>query len=173
MKKLLALMLVLGITSAANATLYLSVNGNTTVEQYEVESCTTVMIDVYSDNSDPYGCYVGIVDAAGDDCGGAEWTGAYTIYHPGAGGMASVGDEELPNWWFASALGVPPGELVTPGKHFDFEYHCLGAFCDWCYVELWNYDFNEVLDTIAIHQIPEPATMLLLGLGGLLLRRRK
>jgi len=172
MKKLLALMLVLGITSAANATLYLSVNGDTTVEIADVESCTTVMIDVYSDDATPYGCYVGIVDEAGDDCTGGEFTGVYTIY-PAAGKDAAVSDAELPNWWYAEALGYPPGPYTQAGKHFDFQYHCLGAFCEWCFVELWNYDFNEVLDTIAIHQIPEPATMLLLGLGGLLLRRRK
>jgi hypothetical protein len=37
---------------------------------------------------------------------------------------------------------------------------------------LWSQDAEE-LDRIVIHQIPEPATIALLGLGGLLLRRRK
>jgi hypothetical protein len=37
---------------------------------------------------------------------------------------------------------------------------------------LWSQDAEE-LDRIVIHQIPEPATIALLGLGGLMLRRRK
>jgi hypothetical protein len=37
----------------------------------------------------------------------------------------------------------------------------------------WDVTTATSMDTVTIHQIPEPATMLLLGLGSLLLRRRK
>lgn len=35
------------------------------------------------------------------------------------------------------------------------------------------YQAGTILDSIVIHQVPEPATLALLGLGGLFLRRRK
>jgi hypothetical protein len=38
---------------------------------------------------------------------------------------------------------------------------------------MWDYGYANVIDIVTIHQVPEPASMLLLGLGGLLLRRRK
>jgi hypothetical protein len=36
-----------------------------------------------------------------------------------------------------------------------------------------NATTGVIEDTLTIHQIPEPTTIALLGLGGLLLRRRK
>jgi hypothetical protein len=43
-------------------------------------------------------------------------------------------------------------------------------------VQLWatpDGAFWELADTVVIHQIPEPVTMALLGLGGVLLSRRR
>ena len=39
--------------------------------------------------------------------------------------------------------------------------------------ETYYGPIGEVLHTLVIHQIPEPATIVLLGLGGLLLRKRR
>ena len=171
MKKLLALMLVLGITTVANATIELSFNGDTAIESADVCIGGTAWIDIFSDNGETYGCWLGIVDAIGNDSSGGQWTGSYVIY-PEAGSEAGV-TSWGPQWWYAEALGTPSTTPPSPGRHFDFEYECLGPECEWVYVELWDYDLTYVIDTIAIHQTPEPATMLLLGLGGLLLRRRK
>ena len=38
---------------------------------------------------------------------------------------------------------------------------------------LTNVDFDTIFDTVTIHQVPEPMTLGLLGLGGLFLRRRR
>jgi hypothetical protein len=48
-------------------------------------------------------------------------------------------------------------------------FHCLGEGD----VEILLFDGDGIqLDSIIIHQVPEPVTIALLGLGGLLLRRR-
>jgi hypothetical protein len=67
----------------------------------------------------------------------------------------------------ASAFGEVPG-----GKEFDLMYHCSGRGDVTIY--LWDLlDVETPQDTIIVHQVPEPMTITLLGLGGLLLRRRK
>lgn len=169
MKKLLVLMLVLGITSVTNAAIMLSINGDTSIDTIELCEGGTVIIDLFSDaDNTAYGAYVGII--GGED--GGDWTGNYTVY-PIAGGTA-VTDFGItyPGWWYAEAnTNDPDNKPISAGRHFDYEFQCLLAGVD-VTIELEDAAGTPV-DWVYIHQVPEPASMLLLGLGGLLLRRRK
>ena len=64
-----------------------------------------------------------------------------------------------------STLNILDGVLGT------IEFHCEGEGD--VQLLLNDGDTMELLDSLIIHQIPEPMTMALLGLGGLFLRRRK
>jgi len=87
------------------------------------------------------------------------------------GGLATMTDNAveagmlgLQNPFIALQLGGQVGILAD-----DISFHCNGigdvkiAITD---------DDGNVLDTQVIHQVPEPITIALLGLGGLFLRRR-
>ena len=75
--------------------------------------------------------------------------------------------------WFIgdSANDELPDGIVIEGIQYRDEFHPADAV-----IELWSTpDFvNFTLeDTAIVHQIPEPASLALLGLGMLLLGRRK
>ena len=166
MKKLLIFMLVLGIATVANATIMLSVNGDTDIDYIEIDICSTVLIDIHSDNLPP--CYEAWLSIDRPDCG--EWSSGMTIY-PAAGGMATAVDWG-DTWWKLTGAGAPPDEPEA-GKHFEIEYHCTGCYCQEVTIILWDENYTVELDTVTIHQVPEPATIALLGLGGLFLVRRR
>jgi len=192
MKKLLILMLVLGLTSLASAamTLQISVNG----EKNPVDS-QFVVLDV------PSGHLVLDIWTTGPitPAGGAE--GYYALVCRTTGGTITGGIhipakpiDELGVVIYDDAVGggvpgLPEGEngvwggvvLTGLGTYaagdtiFDeIDFHCEGMGD--VIITLYETDFVGApvfMDSVVIHQIPEPATMLLLGLGGLFLRRRK
>ena len=176
MKKLLILMLVLGLASSANAALTLVSSEGDTLDP---DGINLTNIGIWNDVAEPgQGLTTYLAILSSDPAG---WTGAYNIYSPPSLGQGpdhayygvmdiggSIGEVDL----WASDYAVPSADPYGIGVLGDYELLCTGLGD--VVVYLIAQDTTTVLDTITISQIPEPMTIALLGLGGLfLLRRRK
>ena len=181
MKKLLVLMLVLGMASAANAALLISVDGQTDLADTEVTlmPSDTVVIDIWGDGATGTGDFLLGLDVGGPGALNIDdavilYAGSYTyigwLDYAYVAGLVGLQNPMV----MISMTDVPPvGTPKAPleGTLVDgIIFHCDGLGD----VTLSLYDLNlALLDTQVIHQIPEPMTIALLGLGGLFLRRRK
>jgi len=169
MKKLFIVTLVLGMASVTNASL--SIVGPT-----EINEGDTVSIGIA--NTDPV-AYIAYLGFGYVSEGGFEVSGPMYVGPPGW--PPPVGIPPLPPdpiddvIWYELDFGIPPEPFpeFPPGLWVTFDLTCMSAGVD-VYVELLDSDWFTPLDTLIIHQVPEPMTIALLGLGGLLvLRRRK
>jgi hypothetical protein len=182
MKKLLILMLVLGITSVANAAFTLVVDGADVGDAMILVNGGLINIGVHNDtpgdtsDTQQLLSYLIIHNVAA-----GEWTGVHNVYIPPAvtGSTATdlgVGD----HLGTGEMIDVFIGDFSEPGLYFsgvgvlgDFQYKC-NSDIEVAFVELMNGTTGAIEDTLTITQIPEPMTIALLGLGGLfMLRRRK
>jgi hypothetical protein len=190
MKKLLIFVLVLGMASLASAmTLNISVDGivdppDSLITLYPSDYVT---LDIHSSgyhNGPDYDDAVYFALVA--DTGYGTISGGHVCIPPAPGdssiiegvspvdaGMCSEPENGIYGW--IGAL-ITSGSVDTPaGIYFDeIVFHCEGPGD--VVVKLYTTtDFStiDLVDSVVIHQIPEPATIALLGLGGLLLRRRK
>jgi hypothetical protein len=176
MKKLLIFMLVLGMASWANAALSVYISGPNTLSENEVGDYTVTYsgatiasadVDIVSDEGlQPYGIGGGVILTTNRDS-------AYDI----VGINSSSGNYEIS---MANGL-TPPTDLGSP--LFSFQYTApsvapldgkvILSLIENSFFDLdWNLIEGTVMPTLEV-TIPEPATIALLGLGGLLLRRRK
>ena len=170
MKKLLTLMLVLCIASSANA-LLLGLDPSGAADALP----GLYDLDVVSDSDDaPYERFLVISDNTYGDIASIAILG-------NAGANAKVEDYGAfggyAGAWLVNAVDMDPepdpAADVLAGIQFrasvDFTGSAVGQNL---LIELVDGNLN-VLDSKTYSGIPEPATMLLLGLGGLFLRRRK
>ena len=191
MKKLLMLLLILGLTSALQAgTAVLVVNAGSTVA-----AGNTIQIDLVAD-FDCIGFEMGLVgssDTAGTTSGSPGYNGpvssnvglidaGYTINSTqggygllfdaaaGGGGSAVTAgniiasfDYNIPSGWTGSAFSI---EMMPTTTAYTDGYGTPYASAGVSYA-------SDATGSYPITGLPEPMTIALLGLGGLFLRRRK
>jgi hypothetical protein len=192
MKKLLVVLMVLSMVSMANAALTINVDGlNPEDSVVNLLPSQTAMISLTGDGLTPGPTDLYLVSQGlGTISGGvriypgsmSEGPRAATEPELASLGAAGIQTSNALFMLFADG-GDPPAPLA--GLLVDeVLFHCDGQPGDvtlsllnltWVYnEETEGYDpVVTVYDTQVIHQIPEPFTMALLGLGGLFLRRRK
>jgi hypothetical protein len=203
MKKFLILMLVLGLASAANAvivgsyTLQVAPNAvgpYSAVVDSELYLMPSDYLWIGVHNSIPGVAgasqkdtfYLGIVQPVIGPAN-TTWTGNWIVFKPPlvAGAPVPVnerygidtayddrGNAIRADWWQLNLTDGIPNTNQGIGILDAKELHCeFGPSDD--VIVLMNATSGVIEDTIVIHQIPEPATIALLGLGGLLLKRRR
>ena len=193
MKKLIVLVLVLSMATIANAGLQISVGGqiNPPDTQISLLPSETVMIDIHGDGQTPgpYSLFL-LTKGAGNMSGGGIVMSPILAISEFVWHNNDVFTAMLTANGFATtnAVYVNAVSALTPIPNYegrivdDIVFHCdavgevtlMLIHLD----QVENPDTGDMenvwttLDTQVIHQIPEPMTMVLLGLGGLFLRRR-
>ena len=165
MRKLLILFLVLGLASAANATL-IKVDG-LEGDSFEVDTQTTITV-VSEDTSSWLGYLiieeggagslenVAVLDAAGD-------LGAASPYTEAGWGTG---------FELSAAMGPTADPPIAVGDQFSLDY--IGSIGDTATISLFvDPEYTIPVASVNVTVVPEPMTIVLLGLGGLFLRRRR
>jgi len=165
MRKLLMLFLVLGLASAANATL-IKVDG-LEGDSFEVDTQTT--ITVVSEDASSWLGYIIIED------GGAGSLENVTVLDA-AGDLGAAAPYTESGWGTGFELSASMGPLGNPpiavGTQFSLDY--IGAIGDTATISLFvDPEYTTPVASVNLTVVPEPMTIILLGLGGLFLRRRR
>ena len=173
MKRLLIVVMVVFMASAANAAIVqLGMDGVTDGAGNITNLTSLSEITVVSDTDDfSYDYRLRVSDTTPGDIGDV------VIYQP-AGDSGHAGDDaDIFEWrplgpfahvWKVLAADTGSPFNIAAGTHFSAPVTYTGP--GELLIELCTSGY-QVLDSVIV--TPEPATMLLLGLGGLFLRRRK
>ena len=173
MKKLLILVLVLGLSTVASAALQLSVNGVTGAGIQGAKAGD--VIGVVSDTDDSgYDYFLTValgVGTYGD-------FGTVSKWQPHADGGHAGGDAAVTDYttyyaaYFDRTVMISAKDTSSPfdiAAGTQFSMSILAGATTGFQIDLMN-DALTILDSV---YVPEPMTIALLGLGGLFLRRRK
>jgi hypothetical protein len=178
MKKILILLLVLGLASSANAALTLVSSDGDTLDPAGAAYPSATRIGIYNDTAAAGQGQITVLAFSAAEPGA--WVGTdETFYSPpslGPGGTSQYygvidfGMGPMDTWYSDAAPASPDPYGI--GTLVDYGFNCTGMGT--VTILLLAQDLATELDRLTITQIPEPMTIALLGLGSLfLLRRRK
>ena len=104
----------------------------------------------------------------------SEWTGNSAVYSPPAistaPGWTYLADEDL-GQWIVDLRDPDSTEIPLPGVGCAVEFRALSESNVWLYLNPSPVGIAD--DELLLNIVPEPATVLLLALGGLVLARRR
>lgn len=169
MKRLLMLMLVLGMASVANAVL-IKVDGQDPGQTVDIAKGITSVISVVSEDTSGWLGYIIIEDGGTGALGNVARLDA-------AGDIGSFSAYTEAGWGVGYELTVAMGQGGVPaiavGPQFTMNYSG-GVLGDTATISLFlDPEYGVPAESVAITIVPEPMTVILLGFGGLFLRRRK
>jgi len=165
MRKLLILFFVLGLASTANA-LLIKVD-DLEGESFEIDTQATITV-ISEDTSNWLGYII------------IEEGGAGSLENPtvldAAGDLGSAAPYTEAGWGTGFELSASAGPLENPpvgvGTQFSLDY--IGAVGDTATISLFvDPEYTTPVASVNVTVVPEPMTLILLGLGGLFLRRRR
>ena len=186
MKNVLIVFTVLAMASVANAGFMISVNGviNPPDSQINLKPSETAIIDIHGANNTTDTVVIGWLLLQGIGAIDAS-TPILPLWASSTVGNMSAADKAiyipmLPDYGYPGVKDIVEMGIMDTTEPFSapngllidgIKLHCEG-FGD---VTLTLLDAASLspLSRVVIHQIPEPITFALLGLGGLFLRRRK
>ena len=183
-KMLLVVLTVLAMATVANAALTAKISVNGVVDPPDTSirllPSQEVIIDIHAWNDVSAAVSIALLQGPATLTKGANfwaWEQSNWYEMPAAekpdyiAAFTDMGYLDITNIYYGDIVDASDPFTTPNGRVFDgLVFHCEGL--GEAVLTLFDPDLG-VLDSQQIHQIPEPLTFALLGLGGLFLRRRK